>query len=555
MIPSNPPKGEVTAVPLWLQPFVEDQSPMLMKWALGKTGRQQEAEELAQEVWLQFFDTVSRQEAAGTPVAQPEHLLWRVARFVWGHQLRSLIRDRRTLLPLPEELIDPADFSTHLADSAEQQRLILLMRQCVMRQSHLQREILLLYYLDQRPIRDIAALLGVTPATVKWHLFDTRKKMKGELHQMSENENSLDFVYRPKHLHMGISGWADQPDIDGINDSLVRQNLCLACYQAGRTLPELCAQLGIPEPYLAFDLDWLVDREFLRLDKGRYYTMFQIETAQDEQKKYGVYLRHRSALSDALVDGLLEKEAEIRRCGFIGCDRPMSELLWLLIYAASAYVPIPLPPVDRPFHKDGGQYFPLGFCRDQPLTEIALDTKGWGYNGAMQHDEYMWFGTYNFATSSVEEMLSNFTAAGKAQNRVLTALIRADFDESTVPESDQVTLAKLVEAGYLRKVNGKLAPAFCVLTAPQYQQLREQVLMPLGKRLAPAMAEMARDMEGYAAAVLPPHLQSSLISMTQRMALADLQYVTTILAFQRGLLKVPKDKQEGAFWTLMYCER
>ena len=63
--------------------WVEEYSLPLLKWALNKTGSRAEAEDLTQEVWLQFFSAVKKEDKSGRPIQQPEHLLWKIARHVW----------------------------------------------------------------------------------------------------------------------------------------------------------------------------------------------------------------------------------------------------------------------------------------------------------------------------------------------------------------------------------------------------------------------------------------------------------------------------------------
>ena len=58
--------------------WVEEYSLSLLRWARGKTGDPTAAEDLAQEVWLQFFFAVRREADAARAIAQPEHLLWKV---------------------------------------------------------------------------------------------------------------------------------------------------------------------------------------------------------------------------------------------------------------------------------------------------------------------------------------------------------------------------------------------------------------------------------------------------------------------------------------------
>lgn len=534
--------------------FVELLNAPLLRWALRKEGSTQQAEELTQEIWMQFFSAVQREETRGKSVDQPEHLLWKIARNVWCRRLKHEIIERQMRCPLSEELADPVEFSRAMDDDSEKQQLLACMRQSVLRQSRQQREILLMYYLEQLSMSEIASRLSISPSTVKWHLFDTRKKIREDMTRMKIMEEKQPFVYRPGKLHVALSGnHVNHPDTEEINHSLALQNICLACYRVPQTTDSLSETLGIAIPYIEHDVQRLVDMEFLTEDRGRYLTAFQIETDADRQAVYAKYLKHRKALSDALVDKLLAKEQSIRAIGFTGADKPMNELLWLLIYLTCLQIPNPIPVLERPLRPDGGKYFPLGFTNGRVAAEIALDTRGWGYNGAMLTDNFFWFGTYNFAGSPVEGVMHEVTAADRELYRVLTELIARNFDYQDMVEKDAVTLSRLVEDGYLRMADGKAEPTFCVCSRDEYARLKKDVLDPVAESLGPAMKALADDLSFYAGQVLPPHLKH-LMPLTLEMALNEVYFVSGILAFEAQQLKIPQNSQEGAFYTLMYVK-
>ena len=60
----------------------EEWAARVLRWARGKTRTAQEAEDLAQTVLLEWLRAVRAQEERGVCVAEPEHLLWRIARLV-----------------------------------------------------------------------------------------------------------------------------------------------------------------------------------------------------------------------------------------------------------------------------------------------------------------------------------------------------------------------------------------------------------------------------------------------------------------------------------------
>lgn len=521
--------------------WVEEYSLALLRWARGKTGDPTVAEDLAQEVWLQFFSAARREAEAGCPIAQPEHLLWKVARHVWLKSLR-----RRDLLPLPEDSPDPEDFPTRLADAQEDARLRAWVHQQIVNLNRLQREIFILYYVDQVPQKEIARRLGVNESTLRWHLSDTKRKIKEEANSMTNTE----FVYRPRKLHLGINGQAvAQLDTTRINNDLLMQNILLACYDQGRTAAELAEMLGVARPYIEHDIDWLVKQEFLSESKGRYFTTFMISTCTQDDAIYRVYEQHKANLSGAICQYMFDHEEDIRRIGFIGCDKPMNKLLWTLIHLFTRNLPQPSETPLPPYRPDGGRYWPLGFDRSDydPQSPRA----GFAYNGAMNSVNFYWFGLHNFGTSEIEDMMDAWTPEYLRLRTLLVKLIHTGFDPACVTEEEKFTLAQLIEKGFLFMEGDAIRPNFLILTGAQYDTLRQEIFAPLAEILQPEMAALARDLHELSLSNLPPHLKH-LSPLAEAMAQHDVGYMTELLAFRDGTLYQPTDKRDGEFLTMAY---
>lgn len=171
-------------------------------------------------------------------------------------------------------------------------------------------------------------------------------------------------------------------------DSLIRQNICIACYQQPKNLDELTTLLGIPKAYLEFDLKWLVEHEFVDSEKGKYRTIFYINSRSEMQKSYGIHCSLKEQVCDVIVNGLMEAEDTIRKIGFHGSDVPMDKLLWYLIYVFSRYFQEDNEDnsvwMNKPVRPGGGKYYPLGYIEDEEdITEWALDNRGFAYSGYM----------------------------------------------------------------------------------------------------------------------------------------------------------------------------
>jgi len=535
--------------------LVTEYSLVLLNWAYKKLGDKEKAEELVQCVWLEVFRAIRGNEAKGIPVEKIENFVWKIAHYVWCHYMRNNEKGQIYIAVDDVELTDKTDFVQEMADSEETRQLIGFMRKKVMNLNCLQREIMISFYIDAQPIKQIASRLNITESTVKWHLFYTRKKLKGDIESMT----NANFVYRPRELHMAINGHAHLPcDTDFIGSSLTKQNICIECYRTPKTLDELADTMGIPKAYLEFDVNWLLEREFITNTPNGYSTAFMIETAQNEQDKYAVYLDHKNTLSDVIINELLAAENTIRSIGFYGCDKPINQLLWLLIYRFCEYIEKPCAEVVWTIRPDGGRYFPLGFDRsDYEAIDKIVDTSEWMFNGPMWSEAsigwFHWFGLYNFGQADCQNLISYSLPEWQKMNNVLCRLIHSDFNVDLSGEDQLFILAQLIERGYIKKEGTKAFPTFCVFSQEQYSMLKELVFAPLSQKLDSEIKSLADDLSELCKRKMPKQLKAY-HDLFLRMALGDIGYLTTIFAFDDNKLYIPKTSEEGKLLTLVYVK-
>ena len=520
----------------------EEWAARVLRWARGKTRTAQEAEDLAQTVLLEWLRAVRAQEERGVCVAKPEHLLWRIARFVWCKSLRPGTYYRCE--PLSEKLSAGETPEESAERQDEQRRQTAFVRRQIMRLSRIQRETLVWYYLENRTTADIARRLRVSENTVRWHLSDSRKKIREADGKMTSTE----FVYCPKKLHVAINGEAyDDRLTREVLDNLLHQNILLRCYAQGQTAQELCDELGVARPYIEDAVNVLLRDELLTADGGRVRTNFIITSGAQEEARLAVYDAHKDELSREIVRQLMAHEQEIRAIGFIGCDVPMQRLLWWLIYRCTAALPNPAEMPPRPYHADGGAYHLMGFARE-PENRNYL---AWDYNGPMYNDGFRWFGLQHFGNSPVQDLFElNQPHMGKLC-ALLIRLIQADFDPSCVTADEQELLAELLARGFLRKADGSIKPNFCVLTREQVQRLRQEVFLPIVEAVQPAWTRVCNELRTLCKASVPKHLQA-LADLPLHMAALAAGYMTEQIAYAYGALEKPETPEDAAMWTLVY---
>lgn len=535
--------------------ITKEYSLQILKWAYKKCGDSDRAEELTQEVMVQIFSAIRKSTAEGKQIQQVEHFVWKIARYVWCHSLRKTTR--YVMCPLQEDLRDESDFAGELAEREEQKQMIAQLRKQVSRLNYLQREILVSFYIDGLPQKTIAERLGISESAVKWHLHDTRQKLKKEMAEDMKQQKEQNFVYRPEKLSMAINGeMPPKADIRPLEDSMMRQNLCVACYEAPKSLDELTELLGIPKAYLEFDLQWLVDREFMICENGKYATTFYINSETAKQECYKVYGNLREQVSDVIVKGLLEAEDKIRAVGFHGSDLPMEKLMWLMIYVFCDYYQYEDGDLklEKPIRPDGGKYFPLGYLEDSDrITEWVLDNRDFACNGPARDGGFSWFGLYNFGYSGILDVMDRFTPESERMNKLLVELVKNGFDTSQISGENKYDFAKLVEQGYVKLQGEKAIPQFVVMSGEQLNKLYADVFAPIAERVQPGYALLKTELKKLYGEKMPKHLKE-VSKLPYVQALYAMEYVTTLMAFKDNLLYIPKDSAEGEFLTLMYVD-
>jgi len=524
---------------------IEEYSLALLRWAYGKTADRSAAEELAQEVWVQFYQSVQN----GTSICQPERYLWKVAHHVWCRHLRTTVYCCRF------ESIDglsiaaeDADHAQRHADEAENAYFLQKLRRKLMELNRLQREIMIRYYIEAQPQKMIAQDLGIAVSTVKWHLFETRQRLKEGI--MENNE----FVYRPRKMYLSIAGWVKNFDTNnGIQSSLSRQNICLACYRKAQSIESISHMLGIPQEYVENDVQWLVDKELLEKNGNMYRTAFLIESRQEAQEKHAIYLKLKPLLSDVIVRELLAAENKIRAIGFRGSDQPMNRLLWLLIYRLGDEMLIEDKEAEPPIRKDGGKYHMLGFDTGE-AEHIVLDTKGWKKNGTMSNGEgFFWFGLDHSDFADPVHLFLGEKGEWERVKNTLCKTLNGQDDIAQLNDEERYDVSVLIEKGFLKMEGGKVAPAFCTFTAQEYRKLKTNVFWPIVRKLANVIRERDAELEALCRRQLPQHL-SHLLPIAAQMARYNLSFLTTFFASEDGYLYRPQDEKEGAMLTLMYIK-
>lgn len=236
-------------------------------WCYRHVGNTHDAEDLSQEILLEAIISYRKACGRGEPPAAFYPWFWGLAQ----NRLRLFYRSRKKqAVLLGASVGDLSDCEVSYFDLcdidealvAEEERARLTYELSLL--SRIQRECVILYYLRNRSVKEIAACLGIPEGTVKSRLFDARKNLKKGMEEPMENNETKNkrLSYAPADLNM--CGCNDIPSHwHFLQDTMVKQIL-VACAYEGKTIREIAEAIGVAPVYFEDKIDYLLKHRFIK---------------------------------------------------------------------------------------------------------------------------------------------------------------------------------------------------------------------------------------------------------------------------------------------------
>ena len=238
-------------------------------WCYRRLCNTHDAEDLSQEILLEAIISYRKACEKGTPPAAFYPWYWGIAQ----NRLRLFYRSRKKQAILLGETVgnlsDNEPYYFDLCDIdeaivAEEERARLTYQLSML--SRIQRECVILYYLQNRSVKEIARILGIPEGTVKSRLFDARKNVKKGMEEPMENTNNETknkrLSYAPAELNMcGSNGIPSHWHF--LQDTMVKQIL-VACAYEGKTVREIAETIGVAPVYFEEKIDYLLKHRFIK---------------------------------------------------------------------------------------------------------------------------------------------------------------------------------------------------------------------------------------------------------------------------------------------------
>lgn len=345
-------------------------------YCLKKTGSETEAAELSQDIALGIIEQLRR----GACPDSFSGWVWQIVRNIYAGWATEKHKTRERLSDTDISEFEIPDNSDFVSDLIREEDIAAIRREMAFILSEY-RNVLLMYYIQNRRVCDIAKNLGIPEGTVKTRLFRARQKLKEGMYMAREFGKRS---YNPERLSFSASG--NQPS--GLPWSAVQRkipvNILCEANNNPSTVEELAIELGIAAPYMEDEVDILEKSELLKkLDDGKYITNFFIAPSECieevnalcEDFAYDNYKKFWQVASDFVAKHYAE---------FIG-ESTMSEqdatMFFFLKLVTTVKETVDGDVWGRFKRRDGGNWGFIGY--EQGARRGRINACGFGDNGAI----------------------------------------------------------------------------------------------------------------------------------------------------------------------------
>lgn len=479
-----------------------------------------EAEDLCSDIILAVISAVHRKESIENFYA----FVWTIARRVYADYSEKRNQTRQTvsiengdlLLASKENEID-----LFLEESAEQEQIKKIFAE-ISFLSKAYREVMVLYYIDEMKVKDIALKLSINETTVKQRLFSARNTVRKEVETMSERTLSL----KPVSLAFIGTGNPSGNDPRTKAERILSQNIVYACKDKAKSAKELSEELCVPMPYIEDELDIQIKGEngsygLLRKEGDKFISNVLIIDSDEYDVAGKVYTKHLDDLCDNLKKHLEETKEHFLTFPYLSRQTDIRFILWTLINESMWFIK---ERVDKILET---KYFQKIKLLERKFTSVAVSVKNGVHNGVRFYgcdgnDTRDFCGySYVFIRNIYGGRIDKHFYAGQGitndekLNLTLKAIGGISVDALT--EQQKEIAAKAIECGFLRKSGNILEPQIVAIQKKDWKKFRN-LLNGYYDSVENICNEIAEELHEYMVSHIQKHLLNEYKTYNQLVA-------------------------------------
>ena len=284
----------------------------------------QDAEDIAQEICIKLYRALLVRD----DIAEPSKFAWTIAHNAMANYYRG--RSRQGISVPIHEMTDILPTSTDIALSIEASETAEKLHREIAYLSKTRRQVVIMYYFENKRQQEIANTLGLSLGTVKWYLSDAKTELQKGMETMRTSElkfNPIEFASIYTNGSAGSMGGNGT-----ILRSALAQNILYLIRNEAMTVNDIADALGVSPVYVENEVEFLEHNAFI-LKRGKgYIANVLIDNITTEYNRMMSEMYDEAA--DTLVFELFDTLAANIKLGEDGVICPRGDLnfaLWALL--------------------------------------------------------------------------------------------------------------------------------------------------------------------------------------------------------------------------------
>ena len=517
-----------------------------------------EAEDLCSDIILAVISAVHNQEGIENFYA----FVWTIARRVYADYSEKRNQASKTVSIENGDLLLAAkenEIDSFIEEAAEQEQIKKIFAE-ISFLSKAYREVMVLYYLDEMKVKDIALKLGINETTVKQRLFSARNTVRREVENMNERNLSL------KPIRLAIVGTGNPMGNDPRTkaDRVLSQNLIYLCKDKAKTAKELSEELCVPMPYIEDELEIQVYGEngkygmLRKLDNGKYITNILLVDYSEYDEANKIYEKHLDEYIPILKNNFEKQKQDILLFPYLSKQSDATFILWGLI-SRTIWI----------FEKRVKEVIGKNYFSDVEPVKREFTTVATAFRDDM-NPNFGFYGCDGIQSNSVWKYryvhFSNIYGARKEKHfacghnitnddKLLLTLKALDgtlsIDE--LNDTEKEVAAKAIECGYIKKCGKILLPQI-VAYEKKFDKAFHNMAIALNENTEALVERIAKELSEFMRKHIPEHLMNEYEYYIGCIAGVRFLHETIEACIKEGLLCEPENKI-GAEGVLMVIEK
>ena len=517
-----------------------------------------EAQDLCSDIVISVLCALEKQESVENFYA----FVWTVARRVYAdfcqkrNQIRQVLSFENTEFSVqpPKNEID--DFVEETSEKEQVKKIF----EEISFLSKAYRDVMVMYYLDEIKIKDIALKLGINETAVKQRLFFARNIVKKEVESMSERNLSL----KPIDLAMFGTGNPVGNDPRTKLDSVLSKNLIYLCKNKAKSAKELSEELCVPMPYIEDELERQCHGEngtygaLRKLKNGKYITNVLLVDYSEYEEANKIYEKYLEKYIPILKDNFENQKKNILDFPYLTQQTDATFVMWDLIsrtiwdFESKVAASIKnnyfkhVEPAKRDFTS-----VMIAFTDDMNPHFDAYGCDGTYNSSILNYKGVLLLNLYGVRKEKLFDYGCNIT--GNERLLFLTKALEGNLSVDKLNATEKEIAAKLIESGYLKKCGELLCPQM-VAYDRKFEKDFYDLSFALNQNTESIIEEIAKELSEFMLKNIPAHLINEYEYYTCLIAGVRFCHETIEACIKEGLLCEPKSKN-GPEGVIMAIEK